>query len=52
MAKKPTTDTTTISAEMDYAAHEATWSGFTQLLKWSIIGLSILVVFLYIVIRP
>jgi hypothetical protein len=52
MAKKPTTDATYVPAEMDYAAHEATWNGFTQLLKWSIIGLAILVVFLYIVIRP
>ena len=51
MAKKPT-DTQVISSEMDYQAHEATWHGFTQLVKWSIIILAVLVVFLYLVIRP
>ena len=51
MAKKAVA-THTIPPAMDYAAHEATWAGFTNLVKWAIIGLAILVVLLYIIIRP
>ena len=51
MAKKPT-ETTYSPPAMDYAEHEATWAGFTNLVKWMIIGLAVLVVFLYVVIRP
>jgi hypothetical protein len=52
MAKKPTTDVTYSPPAMDYAEHEATWNGFTKMVKWSVIALTILVVFLYIVVRP
>lgn len=47
-----THDTETISAEMDYAQHNATWGVFTNLIKWGIISLAVLVVALYIFIRP
>ena len=48
----PTNDTDTISDAMDYAQHEATWKTFTNLVKWGIIGLAILVVALFIFINP
>jgi hypothetical protein len=51
MAKKPT-DVIYSPPAMDYAEHEATWNGFISLVKWSIVALAILVVFLYVVIRP
>ncbi len=37
---------------MDYAAHQATYNGFVRLLKWSTIGLAILVVVLYFLVQP
>jgi len=46
------TDHETISADMDYAQHDATWGVFANLIKWGIIGLTILVIALYLVIQP
>ncbi|HTJ56349.1 MAG TPA: aa3-type cytochrome c oxidase subunit IV [Devosiaceae bacterium] len=37
---------------MDYAAHEATYRRFTGLVKWGIISCAVLLIFLFIVIRP
>ncbi len=37
---------------MDYSAHEATFNGFTTLVKWSILALFVLVIFLFVVIHP
>ena len=45
-------DTETISKEMDYAQHDATWGVFTNLIKWGIIGCAVLVLALYIFIQP
>ena len=45
-------DTETISPEMDYAQHEATWAIFTRLVKWGIIACVVLVLALYIFIHP
>ena len=36
----------------DYAAHEATFHGFTTLVKWSILALFVLVIFLFVVVHP
>jgi hypothetical protein len=52
MAKRPaktttTQDTAEIPPAMDYAAHNATYHGFTTLLKWSIAATAILMVSLY-----
>ena len=64
MAKNPTTapahsatghaagGETTISSAMDYAAHEAMYHRFTDLVKWGIIGSVVLVLFRFIVIHP
>ena len=41
-----------VSPAMDYKAHQATWRAFTTITKWSIVGLAILLVFLYFVVRP
>jgi hypothetical protein len=45
-------DTETISEHMDYAQHEATWNLFGNLIKWGVIGCVVLVLVLYIFIRP
>ena len=45
-------DTETISADMDYAQHEATWHVFGNLIKYGIIGCAVLVLALYIFIQP
>jgi hypothetical protein len=45
-------DTEPISADMDYAQHEATWQVFGNLVKWGIIGCAVLVLALYIFIQP
>lgn len=45
-------DTETISDQMDYAQHQATWAVFTNLVKWGIIGCAVLAVALYIFIQP
>jgi Bacterial aa3 type cytochrome c oxidase subunit IV len=50
MANTQTTETT--SPDMDYKQHDATWKGFTALVKWGIIGLAVLVVLLFIAINP
>ena len=49
MARKapPTETANEITPTMDYSQHEATWSGFTTLIKWSIVALLIIVVALY-----
>ena len=68
MAKKPTTvrpagvyddhghaaaaPAGVITSGMDYAAHEAMYHRFTDLVKWGIVAVAVLVVFLFIVIRP
>ncbi len=42
----------TLSSDMDYAAHEATFTWFTGMVKWGI-GLGfVLVIFLFIAIHP
>ena len=45
-------DTETISADMDYAQHNATWGVFTNLIKWGCIALAVLVLALYVFINP
>ena len=49
MARKaaPTNTADEITTAMDYAQHQATWSGFTALVKWSIVALLIIVIALY-----
>jgi hypothetical protein len=37
---------------MDYAAHEAMYMRFTSLVKWGIVAVAILVIFLFVVIHP
>jgi hypothetical protein len=37
---------------MDYAQHEKTYGGFLTGVKWTAIGLAILIVVLYFVIQP
>jgi Bacterial aa3 type cytochrome c oxidase subunit IV len=51
MARKPT-QTQTITPAMDYKAHETTYRGFLTFVKWAIVGLAVLVVALYFIIRP
>jgi hypothetical protein len=46
------TETDTISAEMDYAQHEATWGLFTKMVKWGIIISVVAILILYFVINP
>lgn len=41
------TEIETISDDMDYAQHNATWHGFTNLVKWSILEMACLVLALY-----
>ena len=47
MAKKSASHAHETPPAMDYAQHQATWNAFTFLVKWSIIGLGILLVSLY-----
>jgi hypothetical protein len=42
----------TLSSDMDYAAHEAMYMRFTSLVKWGIVAVAILVIFLFVVIHP
>jgi len=42
----------TLSSDMDYAAHEAMYMRFTSLVKWSILCIAILLIFLFIVVNP
>jgi hypothetical protein len=46
MASKSMT-TETPNADMDYAQHDATWSGFVNLVKWSIFIIAFLLLSLY-----
>jgi len=46
------TGTETISDEMDYAQHDATWHLFTRLVKWGIIISAVAMVILYFLINP
>ena len=52
MAHEPTTEPEYVSSAEDFREHEETYRAFLSFTKWSIIGLAVLVVFLYIVIRP
>jgi hypothetical protein len=49
MAKKPAAKSTVqeLPPAMDYAQHNATYEGFMQLLKWSIMALALIVIALY-----
>jgi hypothetical protein len=42
----------TLSSDMDYAAHEAMFMRFTSIVKWGIVCMVVLVIFLFIVINP
>jgi hypothetical protein len=42
----------TLSSDMDYAAHESMYMRFTTVVKWAILCLVILVIFLFIVANP
>jgi len=42
----------TLSSDMDYAAHEAMYMRFTGLVKWGVVCIAILVIFLFVVIHP
>ncbi len=46
------TGTQPISAEMDYAQHEATWAIFTRMVKWGIIIAAVGMVLLYFIVNP
>ena len=52
MATSTPAQTEYVSSAADYKEHEETYRGFLGMLKWAIIGLAILVVVLYFVIRP
>ena len=41
-----------LESPMDYAQHEATYNGFLTAIKWTIVGLAIVTIFLYFVINP
>lgn len=48
MAKKPATAATQeLPPAMDYAQHEATYVGFVNFVKWSIVALVLIVLALY-----
>jgi hypothetical protein len=51
MADTPATtaapNTEQLPPDMDYAQHQATWNAVMALIKWSIVGLAIIVVALY-----
>ena len=38
--------------DADFEAHKATYSGFLSMVKWSIIGLAVVLVALYFFINP
>jgi len=42
-----TADIETVSHDMDYKQHDATWSGFTNMVKWAIIEIVFLVLALF-----
>ena len=41
-----------VSTTMDYKAHEATYRGFINLSKWTVIVIAVLMVILYFVVKP
>ena len=41
-----------IESPMDYAQHEKTYNGFLTGVKWTAIGLAVLIIILYFIIRP
>jgi hypothetical protein len=51
-ANAPVTDPDHVSTAMDYREHERTFSRFTNLVKWGIGIVAVLMVVLYFVIRP
>ena len=42
----------TLSSDMDYAAHESMYMRFTGLVKWGIVAMVVIIIFLFIVIHP
>lgn len=38
--------------DADFEAHEATYHGFLSMVKWSIIGMAVLMVALYFLVQP
>lgn len=38
--------------EMDYAAHEANYRGFLNMVKWGVVFLAVLVIALFFIINP
>jgi len=40
------------ASDMDYEAHESTYEFFTGFVKWGIIAIVVLVIFLFVVIHP
>lgn len=46
------TETEHVSEAMDYKQHEATYRGFLNLSKWSIVIIAVIVVALYFIVRP
>lgn len=51
MARKPT-EAEYIPPAMDYKAHEATYRGFLNLVKWAIVAIAVSLVVLYFLVRP
>ena len=41
-----------VSTAMDYKAHEATYRGFMNLLKWTIAAIAVILIVLYFVVKP
>jgi len=46
------TEAEEISPAMDYKAHEATYTGFLRLTKWTIGILAVIVIVLYFIVKP
>jgi len=41
-----------LESAMDYAEHEKTYTGFISGVKWSVLGIAILMIILYFVVQP
>ena len=41
-----------VNTDDDFADHEKTYDRFLKIVKWSVIAMVILVIFLYVVINP
>ena len=41
-----------VESPMDYAQHEATYNGFVAGVKWTVLGLAVMIIVLYFLIRP